>query len=199
MEETSNKALKEWATVLKAMGEGRQILLFRKGGIIERHDEFEVESPEFFLYPTYLHQAPEKLQTEFQPWIAETEAGRNHPKQVEVSLYATVEKVMLAKGIERLRDLTDAHIWAPEFVEKAWSWAPEKPAYILFLRVYKMASPQMIDDLPEYGGCISWIDLREALPVGQLTPVLSDAEFAARCDEIVRQLSDTAMTLPAGQ
>ena len=35
MIETTNAALKEWAIVCKALAEGRQILLIRKGGIEE--------------------------------------------------------------------------------------------------------------------------------------------------------------------
>ncbi len=190
----TNKALKEWATVLKALESGQQIILFRKGGIIEQHDEFEVESPQFFLFPTYYHHSEDQLQPQYQPWVAETEAARPAGKQIPLGLFATVEKVLLAKNVERLRELTDAFIWTPEYVEKTWGWKPEKPAYILFLRVYKMASPHLIADKPEYGGCVSWIDIESTLPTGQLTPVLPEAEFEAQCRRIEQQLANTVVT-----
>ena len=49
-------ALKEWATVCRALESGRQIILLRKGGIYEAAGEFEVEHREFLLFPTYVHQ-----------------------------------------------------------------------------------------------------------------------------------------------
>src|SRR5271154_4893658 len=49
-------ALKEWATVCRALESGRQILLLRKGGIYEAAGEFELEHRRFLLFPTFLHQ-----------------------------------------------------------------------------------------------------------------------------------------------
>jgi hypothetical protein len=49
-------ALKEWATLCRALETGRQIILLRKGGIYESAGEFEVEHRRFLLFPTYLHQ-----------------------------------------------------------------------------------------------------------------------------------------------
>lgn len=193
MQTENTKLLKEWAVVLKAMQAGQQIILFRKGGIIERHHQFEVESPEFFLFPTYLHQSADQLQPRYQSWIAETETLQPGPNKVKLGLYATVEKVLEAKGIERLRTLTDEFVWTPEYIEKAWSWEPEKPAYILFLRVYQLEHPYIVPDRPEYGGCISWVDSSDPLPVRDLVPVLDAETFARRCQAIERVLHDTAV------
>ena len=46
----NNKALKEWAVIVKVLVEGKQILVVRKGGIVEVDDKFEVQEKEFFLY-----------------------------------------------------------------------------------------------------------------------------------------------------
>ena len=40
-------ALKEWAIVCKALEEGRQVLLLRKGGIMEYRQGFEVKHEQF--------------------------------------------------------------------------------------------------------------------------------------------------------
>ena len=56
-----NVALKEWATVCAALGDGRQMILLRKGGIYESAGEFEIEHRQFLLFPTYLHQNAEML------------------------------------------------------------------------------------------------------------------------------------------
>jgi len=46
-------ALKEWATVVKALENGDQTIILRKGGILETSSGFKIESKKFFLFPTY--------------------------------------------------------------------------------------------------------------------------------------------------
>ncbi len=43
-------ALKEWASALKAMEDGQQVVLLRKGGIIEETKDFRVQGNSFFSY-----------------------------------------------------------------------------------------------------------------------------------------------------
>src|SRR3990167_9165701 len=57
----SRWALKEWAIAVKMLAEGQHILLLRKGGIMEIKEGFKVGAPEFFLFPTYVHQNEEDL------------------------------------------------------------------------------------------------------------------------------------------
>ena len=45
-------AFKEWAVIVDALGRGQQILILRKGGISEGPGGFQVEQPEFLLFPT---------------------------------------------------------------------------------------------------------------------------------------------------
>jgi hypothetical protein len=40
---TNVHALKEWAITVRFLGTGRQILLLRKGGVLEQQDGFEVK------------------------------------------------------------------------------------------------------------------------------------------------------------
>ena len=54
-------ALKEWAAAIKALENGTQIFIMRKGGIIEETRDFRVQSEAFYLYPTYEHQRKELL------------------------------------------------------------------------------------------------------------------------------------------
>src|SRR4051812_1342658 len=50
----NHTSLKEWSTVIDALGRGEQVILIRKGGIAD--PKFGVEAKEFYLYPTYFHQ-----------------------------------------------------------------------------------------------------------------------------------------------
>jgi len=49
-------ALKEWATVVKALENGDQTVLLRKRGILEDSSGLVVESEKFFLFPPLEHQ-----------------------------------------------------------------------------------------------------------------------------------------------
>ena len=62
---TCQLALKEWAITVKALADGDQIMMLRKGGIHEESKDFRVVHPEFLLYPTY--PAPERGASEGQP------------------------------------------------------------------------------------------------------------------------------------
>ena len=56
MKAEHNIAFKEWASIVNALAQGKQIIILRKGGIREDAGEFQVEHGEFFLFPTYEHQ-----------------------------------------------------------------------------------------------------------------------------------------------
>ena len=63
---SSRIALKEWAVTVRALNQGSQVLLLRKGGIREEGKDFRVVHPEFILYPTYEHQRPDLLKAPYQ-------------------------------------------------------------------------------------------------------------------------------------
>src|SRR6188472_2307864 len=70
-------ALKEWAIICKALEEGKQILLLRKGGIMEYRKGFEVKHNEFLLYPTFEHQSIESIKAEYKEKIKEISEEHN--------------------------------------------------------------------------------------------------------------------------
>src|SRR5215217_7835366 len=88
-------ALKEWATVCRALETGRQMVLLRKGGILEAIGGFELENPQFLLFPTYLHQNLNMLkpadQAGFEPRSAE-------PAQVRISAAGEVTDIVQLKS-----------------------------------------------------------------------------------------------------
>src|ERR1700733_10380188 len=92
---TLSVALKEWATVCRALTEGRQMLLLRKGGIYESGGEFELEHRQFLFFPTYLHQNLKMLkpdaQAHFEPHCAE-------PARVNLSLAGEVTDIVRLKS-----------------------------------------------------------------------------------------------------
>jgi hypothetical protein len=54
----------------------------------------------------------------------------------------------------------------------------------MLLRVYKLEQPVTVKYLPEYGGCTSWVEVLSDVNLGNMEPVLDDATFQRRVDEI---------------
>ena len=76
-------AFKEWAVICRALAEGRQSLILRKGGIAEEGGRFRVEHTGFWLYPTYAHQQKAGIVADAAPLLEQAEAEKP-PEGVEV-------------------------------------------------------------------------------------------------------------------
>jgi hypothetical protein len=160
-------ALKEWAPVCERLGSGDQILLLRKGGLLERKEGFQVEHREFFLFPTRFH--------------AEAEGPE---ERVELRLYATVEDEVRVDELDRLRALEGQHAVPWEDVEKRFHYGKERGVNVLALRAYRLTRPHSIDNARDYGGCRSWVELRSDLPVEHEGPVLSREAFRRKLEAL---------------
>ena len=77
---------KEWALVCAALGEGRQTVIIRKGGIAEGRAGFAFQHREFFLFPTFFHEQLERVRTT-EPVLPEPV-----PNVIEISCFARVEE-----------------------------------------------------------------------------------------------------------
>jgi hypothetical protein len=158
---SSNRyALKEWETVCDRLGRGEDILVLRKGGILERRAGFRLEHREFFLFPTRFHGK-----------------GEAPPARVDLLLYAGVEEDLEVRDLDRLRRLDGCHALPWEDVERRFHYGDEKGVHALVLRAWRLAEPHPLPDARAYEGCRSWVELARELPVGAARPVLGDADF----------------------
>ncbi len=153
-------ALKEWAIVCKALEEGRQVILLRKGGIMEYRQGFEVKHSDFLLYPTFEHQSKESLQPDYVNKL--DIVLRNIPLNNRniISSYATVVQVVEITDESVLGRLEKYHIWNDRYINIRMRYNPKKPMNVVVLRVYKMNNPLEVDIKPELAGCKSWIPIR---------------------------------------
>ena len=62
-------SLKEWATVIKALEDGIQTILLRKGGILDVASGFNIESEKFLLFPTFEHQKYDNIKPQFHNYL----------------------------------------------------------------------------------------------------------------------------------
>lgn len=177
--------LKEWATVCSALGDRRQIILLRKGGIYESGGEFEIEHRQFLLFPTYLHQNAEMLKEPQRAGLARLSA---EPERVQISLAGEITDIIPMKSREVMDRLSDEHIWSPKLIDMRFNYRPENPLYLLLVRVFRLAEAVTIANTPAYAGCKSWVPLEEKVGDGNSMPVLGDAQYSRRREGILSRL-----------
>jgi len=182
-------ALKEWAVAVKALLEGKQIIIMRKGGIAEETRDFQLQSKAFYLFPTYEHQKKHLMKDEYAGSLDETLAEwRPGQATVPISCYAEAVEDFEVYDQEELDKLRDLHIWTDRFAEERLKWKRKNPLHVIALRVYALDEPQIIANLAGYAGCMSWIELEEPIAAKRdaesgarvLKPVLDDEAFARR-------------------
>ena len=171
--------LKEWASVCRALEEGRQVLLLRKGGISESAGEFEVETPQFVLFPTFLHQNVKMLKDAEHAGFAPASA---EPATLTLSSAASVTDVIRLQSRGQMDELEEEHIWTAPLIDMRFDYRPEKPLYLLLLRVYRLGEVVTVENTPDYAGCKSWVPLEEEIQIGGAGAVLDDVKY-----EVARQ------------
>lgn len=185
----TNAALKEWAIVCRALADGRQTLLIRKGGIEEIKAGFQVTHRDFWLFPTYVHQKAADLIPAVRAKFEEVQAAQPPAGAIPFQLYATVEDVVKVMDLDRLRSLEGYHVLSWDCVASRFHYRNKPGVHVMTLRVYRHPNIVRLKNTPDYDGCVSWVDLDEALETEGCTPVLSDAEFGARLADIRARLA----------
>jgi hypothetical protein len=185
-------ALKEWSIICKAMEEGKQTILLRKGGILEYKKGFEISQKLFLLYPTLEHQAAEYLQSnylqEYELLLKRNSSEIVQDKVNTIRIIARIEAMQEFHDHELLSKLEKYHIWNEKYVNMRMNYNPKKPMNALLLRIYKLSQPISIDVNPEWAGCKSWIDIEFSSKYGnqygsinellnQSMPVIKDKDF----------------------
>ena len=186
-------ALKEWAVVCKGLEEGRQTILLRKGGIMERKDGFELKHNDFYIFPTYEHQSRDLLQQDYVDKFESILQSKPIDDQNAIYLYAKVIFITETFNREMLYDLRDFHIWNEKYISLRMDYNPEKPLSIVLLRVYRLSTALNVTLSPQQAGCRSWIDFQSPSMedsednIGR--PVLSTDTFHERRSQLMEVLN----------
>lgn len=186
MNETAatNAALKEWAIVCRALADGRQTILIRKGGIQEIKDGFEVMHRDFWLFPTYVHQKPTDLVPTVREEFQFIQADQPAPGTLSIHLYATVEDVIRVTDLERLRLLGEHHVLSWNCVASRFHYRNKPGVHVLVLRVHRLPEPILLPHTSWYDGCVSWVEFDQPISLAGCRPVVSDVDFAVRVADI---------------
>ncbi|SHN71789.1 hypothetical protein SAMN04487896_2853 [Paenibacillus sp. ov031] len=178
---TTIPALKEWASAIKALETDRQIMVMRKGGIVEETRRFELKSPAFYLYPTYEHQRKELIKSSDHFYVEESLAEWvPEASTIRLTAYAEVTQDLEIIDQKMLDRLLDFHMWTADFAEDRLKWKRKDPLHVLILRMYRLKEPM------EYNGCRSWISIPNGPVPREMTPVVDVADF----DEQVQKINE---------
>jgi hypothetical protein len=185
------QALKEWAVICRALAEGRQAILLRKGGIAETSGEFRLEHTRFWLFPTYVHQQRTGITEDALPLLHAVEAERPGEGMLRLSHFAEVAGVYHVHDLASAWKLEGLHCWSQDTVRARFHY--RTPGFfVLPVRVYRAVQIVEIPDTPYYAGCRSWVDLEQELPTDGAAPVLGEPPFHTLLRTLDQLLQPTA-------
>jgi hypothetical protein len=178
MKTASSIALKEWAVVVRALNDGRQWVVLRKGGIADEDGSFSLLEREFFLYPTYEHQSSLHVSGAAAGDLERSEKERPPRGKVLIDTYAEVSEARVVTSVEELAPVLAHSIWSTAFLQQRLRYKPEKPLMLVTLRAHRLEKPHLIDETPAQAGCVSWVPLDHPLSTVPSVPAIDDAAFA---------------------
>ena len=187
-------ALKEWAVAVKALSEGRQVLLVRKGGISEETRHFKIVSERFLLFPTYEHQRADLLQPDFQEDLIAVLAEPRDPARVRFDTFAELTDLFEIADPAQVEALAPFYCFSTQYAEERLRWKPRHPLLVMAVRAYRLKKPIEVASRPDFGGCKSWLTLDEDVTPDNLVAAVDDATYAARIAEVRAALD----RVPAG-
>jgi len=186
-------AFKEWAIVCEALGRGRQSIILRKGGIAEGRGGFRFRHREFFLFPTFFHEQPEKVReagrrggTDSSRCETDIKFPAGSDDKIDINFFAKLELVKTITSWKTAQALEPLHILKREVVRERFEYDKAQGLQVAFVRVFRVVPSWKFPNQKSYGGCRSWVKLPE--PPGELCfePVLDDAKHSRRRNEFTK-------------
>ncbi|HXY64285.1 MAG TPA: DUF1802 family protein [Mycobacterium sp.] len=175
-------ALKEWSAAVRALLDGRQWVLLRKGGIGEKR--FEVAAREFLLFPTVAHSHAERVRPEFRDLLTAAAADSADDRLV----LRAAAKVVAALPVNRpdnIEAIEDLHIWTAQSVrEDRLDFRPKHRLAVLVVQTIPLVEPVELPRTPDYAGCTSWVELPAPVDFKLGTPVHDEAALRRVADRV---------------
>ncbi|MEO5754347.1 MAG: DUF1802 family protein [Chthoniobacterales bacterium] len=159
---------KEWALVCLALGEGRQTVIIRKGGIAEGRDGFAFRHREFFIFPTYFHEQVERVR------LVDVVLPEPREGEIEIRLLARVEEARVMTDWNEVRALEPRHILREEVVRERFDYDEAPGVHVAFVKVFRLDPVWRFSDAKSYGGCRSWVGLTEPPKDLEFHPVVEE-------------------------
>ena len=182
-------AFKEWAAICRALAEGRQSLILRKGGIAEATGTFRPDHDRCLLYPTFFHEQHRTgIKPDFLPLLEEAERDRPPAGTIPFTHFVSVAAVHHVADLDRALALDAFHGWTADTVRQRFHYRTPG-LFVLVVRAYRLPQPVEAIERPEYAGCKTWVELDTPILTDGAVPVLADETFAAYQHAILAALS----------
>ncbi|WP_189004708.1 DUF1802 family protein [Deinococcus roseus] len=180
---SSRYALKEWDAQVQILLAGQHAVLIRKGGIIEKNLEFEIEHRAFFLYPTHLHQNKLELKPEHHALLKENAAD----SEVVFSGFAEVQAVWKIENLDVALQLETFQALSQKAIERRFNYRNKPYLHVLLLKVSRLEYAFQLHETPEMMGCVSWVPL-DQVHTRVASPVRSEAQLQQVFQQLVELL-----------
>lgn len=198
---TAALALKEWDVVVAALEAGRQAILVRKGGLDDPGQRIPVPEGAFWLYPTLFHERGVFLKPEEHALLVpgmhrrpraeaaasprpEGHARPVSPGRVALRARAEIVAAITAPSLASLTALVPRTVWTEKYATLRYRWRSHELPLVLVLRVAVLPAAVEVPELPEYGGCRSWVELREAPDPAAAVPVWTEERLGAEVEAV---------------
>jgi hypothetical protein len=165
----NHTSLKEWASVIEALGTGEQIVLIRKGGLADQ--AFGLEAPRFYLFPTNYHDSGGG-----ELALSEAEG----PTHVPISHWAEVVRTWQLRDVEILQRLEALTILDRDTIETRYRFRQDQAINVIAVRAYRLARPADVVMKAEYAGCRSWVSIDEEIDIDGSVPALPENDVQSR-------------------
>ena len=175
---SSNIGLKEWSVTSRALSQGEQIFMLRKGGIREDTRHFKIEHNQFLLYPGVFHEGTSLLKPKYHS-LTSGAANEDFNENITLSVFCQLIETIDISHENQVNALDPFHIWSKSFPAKRFKWKPSQPLKLMIVRAYRLNPAMKIPVIPAYKGCKSWIELVENINTSDLKPALSDKTFSS--------------------
>ena len=171
---------KEWAIVCEALGDGRQSVILRKGGIAEGRDGFAFRYSEFFLFPTFFHEQLQKTR------LKDAIITQPNESEIDVRFFAKIEQAFRIDSWEIAKALEPLHILQRSVVRGRFDYDSVAGLHVAFVRVFRVEPRWLLPNKKSYAGCRSWVHLPACPAAMRFESVLADSEHAKRKEKFVR-------------
>jgi hypothetical protein len=172
----NHTALKEWASVIAALGTGEQIILIRKGGIAD--PKFGLEAVRFYLFPTNFH-----------------EGGGQPPSAVPISHWCEAVRTWEVRDLDALLRLEPLVAFDRKTIETRYRFRPDQAAHVIAVRTWALPKSTTVPLTEAYAGCRSWVSLDEEIDIDGSRAVLTDEQLQSKVDQVSSLLSWNSLAL----
>jgi len=175
----NHTALKEWASVIDALGSGKQIVLIRKGGIAD--PKFGLEATRFYMFPTNFHEG----------------SGGAPPPSTAIPITHWCESVRTweVRDLESLMRLEPLVAFDRKTLETRYRFRADQAVHVIAVRTWALPQATTVLMTEAYAGCRSWVSLDEEIDVDGSRQVLTDEQLQSKIDQVSSILTWNSLAL----